>query len=914
VDTIVENRPSTNLNDCGWGTITRRFEVWQLKPEGDANGNGRIDRDEVLYSTNPCAQLITITETHEFTIDFPEDAAANCEDPCIPEIEVTMPGCDNVLVNTSEPQVFDASGDECYKLAITYDVINWCIWDGEYEGTVIKRRTEDDGEALPVDRAVESSERPVLSFAGPNESSLTAVLDRRHARRQTCGVNVPGDDSRLRDQEIAADDDIYAYEDNEDWRGILAAGRWQYTQFIKVYDDTAPEVINVSYNRDEDVTALCTQEQVLEDWQFVDPFGTCDAAVNITFDVTDVCDGLDGAIDNITLIGSALDGFAVDANGDGDIKANEFVADPIPFSLTTTDGVTYTFSGTFPIIDDALGPNVYHALRVVFEDGCGNRTSEYIEFDVIDCKGPAPSCINGITLTLMPQPEGGCAMATWASDFEASPIYDCTGQGPELNPSNPAQERVTKFAIYRQDDVESDPNFVPSPDDTGLVLTEDDLGQTFVYVYGFDEDGNYDYCTTYIEVEAHVDCGGGASGGNLSGLITTEADVTVQDVEVSLSGNITDMEITPVDGSFLLANLPLGQDYSVTPYSNVRPVNGVSTFDLVLMSKHILGVEALDSPYKMIAADVNRSESITTLDMIQIRKLILNIDTEFDNNTSWRFVPADYVFPVPTNPWFEQFPEVYSVNDLASSLDVNFVAVKIGDVNLSAQPNDLVGDNRNLNGVFNFAVDNASLVAGELYTVEFRGEDMTSIAGFQGTLTLNGAELVDIEYGVATAEHFGLRFADQGIITTSWNGEAAADDVLFSLVVRATQDTELSEVLGVSSRYTVAEAYSATSTKNVGINFSNGVTVEAGFEVFQNTPNPFQAETLIGFNLPVDSEVMLTVSDVSGRVLTVLRGDYAAGYNTINLTKQQLGGVTGVLSYTLTAGEHTATKQMVVVK
>jgi hypothetical protein len=118
----------------------------------------------------------------------------------------------------------------------------------------------------------------------------------------------------------------------------------------------------------------------------------------------------------------------------------------------------------------------------------------------------------------------------------------------------------------------------------------------------------------------------------------------------------------------------------------------------------------------------------------------------------------------------------------------------------------------------------------------------------------------------------------------------------------------------VSSRYTVAEAYSETSTKNVGINFSNGVTVEAGFEVFQNTPNPFQAETLIGFNLPVDSEVMLTVSDVSGKVLTVLRGDYAAGYNTINLTKQQLGGVSGVLSYTLTAGEHTATKQMVVVK
>jgi hypothetical protein len=78
------------------------------------------------------------------------------------------------------------------------------------------------------------------------------------------------------------------------------------------------------------------------------------------------------------------------------------------------------------------------------------------------------------------------------------------------------------------------------------------------------------------------------------------------------------MVITP-GWYFLFANLPLGQDYSVTPYSNADPVNGVSTFDLVLMSKHILGVESLDSPYKLIAADVNR-QRITTLDMIQIRK------------------------------------------------------------------------------------------------------------------------------------------------------------------------------------------------------------------------------------------------------------------------------------------------------
>ncbi|MGH1436048.1 MAG: HYR domain-containing protein, partial [Lewinella sp.] len=47
VDTIVERTPNIQINDCGWGSITRRFEAWQLRPEGDANGNGAIDINEV---------------------------------------------------------------------------------------------------------------------------------------------------------------------------------------------------------------------------------------------------------------------------------------------------------------------------------------------------------------------------------------------------------------------------------------------------------------------------------------------------------------------------------------------------------------------------------------------------------------------------------------------------------------------------------------------------------------------------------------------------------------------------------------------------------------------------------------------------------------------------------------------------
>jgi hypothetical protein len=83
----------------------------------------------------------------------------------------------------------------------------------------------------------------------------------------------------------------------------------------------------------------------------------------------------------------------------------------------------------------------------------------------------------------------------------------------------------------------------------------------------------------------------------------------------------------------------------VTPTKDDNPLNGVSTYDLVLISKHILGLEPLGTPYKMIAADANKSGSITTFDIVELRKLILGIYTDLPNNTSWRFI--DRGLPVP---------------------------------------------------------------------------------------------------------------------------------------------------------------------------------------------------------------------------------------------------------------------------
>lgn len=132
--------------------------------------------------------------------------------------------------------------------------------------------------------------------------------------------------------------------------------------------------------------------------------------------------------------------------------------------------------------------------------------------------------------------------------------------------------------------------------------------------------------------------------------------------------------------------------FKVTPAKNDNPLNGVTTYDLVLISKHILGITPLSSSYNMIAADANKSNNITTFDIVELRKLILGISTNLlPSNTSWRFFDKSKQFTDmsnPPNPFVDQIAAWESINciELPTS-NLDFVAVKIGDVNNTAAPN-----------------------------------------------------------------------------------------------------------------------------------------------------------------------------------------------------------------------------------
>ncbi|MFT5264563.1 MAG: hypothetical protein ACI8YQ_003309, partial [Polaribacter sp.] len=282
---------------------------------------------------------------------------------------------------------------------------------------------------------------------------------------------------------------------------------------------------------------------------------------------------------------------------------------------------------------------------------------------------------------------------------------------------------------------------------------------------------------TLVSASGAAACGSTPPSANVVGSISNESNSMLENVTVTPASGM-DVSMTDINGTYNL-NLATNENYNVTPEKDDDYLNGVSTYDIVLMSKHILQIDLLDSPYKMIAADVNKSGGITTLDMVELRKVILFINDEFSNNSSWRFVDANYAFPDTTNPFGEIFPESYAINGLTGDMeDLDFVAVKIGDVNGTAVTNGFSGDSdsRDFNGTLELEMKDVHVKAGQTHTIEVKANDFNNMLGYQFTMAFDGLEVTDVTPGELTSlttANFGMQRLQEGMLTTSWNSTDA---------------------------------------------------------------------------------------------------------------------------------------------
>jgi hypothetical protein len=858
-----------SINNCGVGQLLRVFTA--------TDGGG-------LTNGPACTQLIDIVSVFDYQVTLPMDVSGTCADiPAYDDLEFTDFGCDllTVTTNVDTLRTLDA-GDECFKLRITYDAVNWCEYNSLGEPYLLPRDGHNGRNP-----ATEELYLNVMLGTDANVTSDDIAFLSRFSDRVFNG-NATQSDRMVDDgSDIDGTDDGNGETDARAYAQDDSRGAFRYIQYIKVYDEVAP-VITVTAPAD------C----------FTGNGDNCTAVVTLNFTAEDECSD--------ARVTAQLD-----------VDFDEALGFQSSRALTAAE-LTIDVTGTYVIrINEA--PVGEHAISINANDGCGNSDNAILEFCVSPDRAPTPICIQTLTVTLTDDGEGGGIAAIWASDFIASDITDCFGN------------EIDTYSLYAEE-VASTAGFQVEENQLGIMITCAELAASNgngypVRLYAFDAAGNNDYCTVIVEIQqnASTPCDGGGEVGDLAGIIVDGQMNAIEGVTVNLneSGGLNRNFVTTEDGTFSFTGLPLGDDYTVSPSHYEDYLNGVRTSDIVGITGHILSTIPLDNPYNMLAADVDGNASIDVGDIISIRRLILGqIDGFPANMPSWMFVPADYEFPASLNPWETAFPTVSNHNDLAGNIiDVDFIGIKLGDVNQTAQPNSLVsGVPRSLNGTLELEVEEIAMRQGETYRVPVSAAALTEVDGYQFTLEFDqtALEITNIEPGLVSAGNFGWNFAERGLITTSWNWTGSTvpanwtgEEVLFTLVVRANAGDNLSEGLDISSRFTAAEAYERNTgnLRNLALVF-NEIEVENGSnELFQNTPNPVRNQTVISFQLTTaQAEVVISIRDAAGRTIREFTQEGTAGYNSLVVDNRMLNNAAGVYSYTVTAGGWVATKRMIVLR
>jgi len=580
----------------------------------------------------------------------------------------------------------------------------------------------------------------------------------------------------------------------------------------------------------------------------------------------------------------------------------------LTYSYELLDNGTIVESGATTSFTATVSPKTYEVIWTV-SDNCGNTSSESATYSFKDCKKPTPFCLDGVATTV----NDGKAQV-WATDINQKSSDNCTAEDQlEVRIYHPVLgEAVTRPQIGDKADV-----VLALP--KNVDLTCDQLGSQIVELYVIDEAGNWDYCTGSVFVQdGSGDCGGGAlfdstNVAMLAGGIVSLNNIPVSGVELTAKGTaLYEQKITTDDNGIFELNLPKGIGYVVSFAKDGDPANGMTVFDIIMVSKHILGITPFESPYQLIAADANKSGSVTAFDLVLMRKIILGIDSEFDGNTPWRFFPAGGELTAQASGDIASLSETIVINNLENNQDaLDYVAVKIGDLNASVKVDGLANAEDRNKSTLSIDLQDKLVKRGESVQLTLSQKELATIQGLQFGLTYEGLSLENIDYGQIQKQHLAQTSTNELNIVWdkfSVNDQATANNDLLTLNFTANTAGKLSELIYISNTTTEGVTTDNEVTK-IALNFEK-VTPTNNFQLFQNTPNPFATSTNIGFELAKKGEIVLEVFNLQGALLKQVSGTFAAGYHEVTIQKADLKG-NGVLLYQLTTPTGIDSKKMI---
>ena len=495
-------------------------------------------------------------------------------------------------------------------------------------------------------------------------------------------------------------------------------------------------------------------------------------------------------------------------------------------------------------------------------DYCGNAVNCSYLFTIKDCSPPNLLCINGLTQTIE---RPLCDAHFLANQFILSMSDNCT-------PNSQLEIGLKKSG---------DGTGFPVSD--SLVFYNCDAGFNQVEVWVRDKNGLINKCSNYVLVQlADPECECNPDGDiRINGCMTTVDNQIVTNHKrrlrfYSTAGVQPQVDIPDIDVSsdscysYSFGAIPFGGSYQIELAAEKTgpPLNGVTTYDLVLMSRHILGIEALDDAYQMEAADVNNSNSLTTLDIVETRKLILGLHDTFPGVPSWRVVRP---LPNPANLGsYTALRDTYlfvfnNIQKDYKNLQGSFLAIKYGDLNHSVSGFAAPPDNRS---ALLLTADDIMLAAGEEAEIPVRLSEDAALYGWQLELSCNPALAEIVGAGGISAEDYNIR---ANVLRALWFDAGARGfrkgDVLFTVRIRARRAVPASAVFSIEQTDIPSEAYrpGVADRSEIVLHFDNSNTDSAVF--LGVSPNPFTSSAVFELITKAGGEASLDLFTSDGKLV-----------------------------------------------
>ena len=513
-----------------------------------------------------------------------------------------------------------------------------------------------------------------------------------------------------------------------------------------------------------------------------------------------------------------------------------------------------------------------YEMTYVAKDGCLNTSSCSIRVTVVDATPPGVVCTNGVSFPLM---ANGEAML-WASDLERGSSSDnCTSY----------ENLEFRLGLQPAPGQDSPPN------EDFLTFTCADTGTNIVALWVGDEAGNWDYCLTYAIVQDNQNaCGLPLLQARIAGLIMDEQGDEVPDVTVHIDTTATGAYEATADslGWYAFEDMPTGDAYVLRPEKQSDPLDGVTTIDLILLAKHVMGVDTLETPYQFIAADIDLSGAVDMDDLAWLHQMLLGLEPEFPDTLTWRFVPRSFSFPA-TNPLSVAFPEEISINNLAGPIEnADFIGIKLGDLDASLMaPADSV-QNRSVFAPFVMQVQDRYFDSGETVEVCMQSQGRDVIQGLHLALEHEGLVLEDARF-VELEGTGGYREGTQQSAASWVGGQNRAIEPgqrLLILRFRAERGGLLSESLALSRETHAFRGTDGIEEAPVSLRFIAPVETSLLAAAY---PNPFRDRAYLRIDVPETGSIRFSAWDARGVLVYQTEWYLEAGRHEMAIDAAKLG-------------------------